>query len=896
MLEYTSGRLHDVLLPLRLLDYTDILMSRQQLNEIAVRETAAFQELNSKLQKITISAAAGSKTYDQLSQLLREESTLGKGHLSKAVEQGNVQLVKGECQRRFLGSLDFPEIHARQEEIADAHKETFHWIFEQAGPRLRPWDNFVEWLESGSRTYWISGKAGSGKSTLMSYVCEHPQTRRCLEIWSAGRTVVTPKFFFWNPGSSMQKSLQGLLRSLIYQILLENPDSVTLITSSDDHSPEAVAPAHAWTERRLIRTLLDSVQHLANRRCMCFFIDGLDEYSGDQSALVDVIEELATYPNVKCCISSRTHRAFTDAFGSGPMLKLHDLTEPDIRAYVLDKFKTVYSAHPSVTSSPSRLSQLKNEIVERAEGVFLWVDLAVKDQIEGVRNGDSIELLEERLRLLPEEMTDLYARMLDRIGKIYQREVATYLRVALDLRSVTLFDMVLAVHGLETSDSWPYPKPQLSRLVHEFKVTGSRINTICGGLLEVHGQKESIPERTREDAEGQREDRSCCYCEAYPKVTFSHRTAFEYFVGNEKGRRFLEMSAPFNLRYQNKYVFQHKLMMEKLRLLGVPKSVHHHECFRLMIIGVMSLAARAETDTGRAEVSLMDNFDSLVTIIDRQYLQNPPNRHWSTRWGDPLCSPHDFLSLAAYHSVYLYVQHVLYSRKDLDDKETVSRLLYYTVFSRAGGGGLLARSQACKSQLKLLILLLQRAAVSNVPAFDTTIWKEFLCQMLIRRMRFRDHLLKDDSTPLWIESIREFLRQGADVTTDISAYTYDSEAEGFVGSSKWHYTGCFTLSPLSVLQLCLGSEPEYLNMENRCLARGGLFHATCYDFQFSSSVGSPSFEVYRLSECQSERFCRDFQEYMQAPFTVAAEAHWEFVQRLDQLQKELHDNNQMEVF
>ena len=171
-------------------------MSRQQLNQIVLQENAAFQELNSKLQKIAISAAAESKTFDQLSQLLREENTLVKDHLSRAVEQGNMQLVKGAYQRRFLESLYFPEIHARQEEIADAHKETFHWIFEQAGPRLRPCDSFVEWLESGSRTYWISGKAGSGKSTLMSYVCQHPQTQRCLEIWSAGRTVVTPRFFF----------------------------------------------------------------------------------------------------------------------------------------------------------------------------------------------------------------------------------------------------------------------------------------------------------------------------------------------------------------------------------------------------------------------------------------------------------------------------------------------------------------------------------------------------------------------------------------------------------------------------------------------------------------------------------------------------------------------------
>ena len=871
-------------------------MSRKQLNQIVLQENATFQELNSKLQKIAINAAAESKSSGQLSQLLREESTLVKHHLSKAIEQGNAQYVKGAYQKRFLENLYFPEIHARQEEIADAHKETFHWIFEQAGSWLRPWDSFVQWLESGSRTYWISGKAGSGKSTLVSYVCQHPQTQRCLEIWSAGRTLVTPKFFFWNPGSSMQKSIQGLLRSLVYQILVEDPGSITLITNLNNTSQDAFAPVHAWTERRLIRTLLELIQNVPERRCICFFIDGLDEYSGDQSALVDLIEELVKYPNVKCCVSSRPYRAFTDALGSGAMLKLHNLTEPDIRAYVSNKFEALHRADPSVAFDPSRISQLGNDIIRKAEGVFLWVNLAVKDQIEGVRNGDSIELLEERLRLLPTEMSDLYARVLDRIGPIYQKEVATYLRVAMDLRSPTLFDMLLAVRGNETGDARPSPRLQLSEGVHRIDVIRRRINTICGGLLEVHSQEETIPEQTREDAEDQGQGQSCSYCRAYPNVTFCHRTAFEYFLENEKGIRFLESSAPFNLGYENKYVLQHNLTVEKLRVIGIPIRIHHQECVRSIVIDIVSLAARAERYTARAEVSLMDNFDSLLANMDRQYFQNPPDRHWSTRWGGALGSPHGFLSLAAYHSVYLYVQHVLINRKDQIDKEAVYSLLHYTVFSRTDGGGLLARSKACKSQLKLIILLLQRAADSNISAFDTMMWNEFLCQMFVRRMRFKDHLLEDDSTPFWMESTKEFLLQDADVTKDISPYVYDSEVEGFAGSSKWRYTGHFTLPPLSVLQLCLGSEPEYLDMEKTCLARGGHFHATTYELQFSSFVGPQTFEVYRLSECQSERFSRDFREYMLAPFAVAAQAHWEFGQRLDRLQKELHDNNQMEAF
>jgi hypothetical protein len=48
---------------------------------------------------------------------------------------------------------------------------------------------FIEWLASGDGIFHISGKLGSGKSTLMKYLYKHPRTRRELAKWAGMLTI-----------------------------------------------------------------------------------------------------------------------------------------------------------------------------------------------------------------------------------------------------------------------------------------------------------------------------------------------------------------------------------------------------------------------------------------------------------------------------------------------------------------------------------------------------------------------------------------------------------------------------------------------------------------------------------------------------------------------------------
>lgn len=134
----------------------------------------------------------------------------------------NVQVTVQDfapVQARVLDCFYFRQIDHRFETVAQAHRKTCEWIYSDLEAEGKPWSNFAKWLEEGQGCYWINGKAGSGKSTLMKYIQEDFRTKQALSVWAGQQELVTASFFFWNLGSALQKSQEGLLRSLLHDIL-----------------------------------------------------------------------------------------------------------------------------------------------------------------------------------------------------------------------------------------------------------------------------------------------------------------------------------------------------------------------------------------------------------------------------------------------------------------------------------------------------------------------------------------------------------------------------------------------------------------------------------------------------------------------------------------------------
>ena len=428
--------------------------------------------MDQKLQIFVNGLSQGATDTEQLLRVMHGEHEQTRQLIADAFQQQQSLQKKQEDRKAFLQTLWFDKLHSREENIVDAHRKTFEWIFDRSGRSDVPWNNFVEWLENGRGFYWINGKAGLGKSTLMSFIGQDVRVSEMLKVWSATESTLMPRYYFWSGGERLEKSVEGLLRSLLWQILNDSPDLDFLQSRYSDYRA-------AWTERRLRQLVQHTVQDMTRSKHLCFFIDGLDEYDGDQDGLTDLLKGLVQNSKVKICLSSRPYQSFEHAFGSASRLRLQDMTRGDIEIFTLDKLQ-------SIAHIPDKTVQYLTAIIlERAEGVFLWASLAVRDLMRGLRNGDSPKQLEERLARLPDEIDEIYERMLNQIETVYRNEASVYLQIALHGRDSSLLSHVLAVHdGLDDMLGSDEKLPELELVKLSYRAR-ERIVTTCAGLLEI---------------------------------------------------------------------------------------------------------------------------------------------------------------------------------------------------------------------------------------------------------------------------------------------------------------------------------------------------------------------------------------------------------------------------
>ena len=511
---------------------------------------------------------------------------------------------------RILESLQYERMTARREKIIEAHAKTFEWIYDESpiSQHGELQHHFLQWLKNGNGIFWITGKAGSGKSTLMKFITEHPKTRQALSQWASHQHLITASFYFWHAGTVLQKSQEGLLQSLLYEILSQCPNMIPDVLPKRWEPREQSNPTYCqWSRTELVNALAKfSSQPIMLKRA-CFFIDGLDEYDGDHVELIRLLQGFSRQNNIKICVSSRPWNVFATAFGGGsrPMLRLQDLTRNDITLYVRETLEQNDLFNQLRERENAHCVELVEEVVSKAQGVFLWVFLVVRSLMTGLTNADRITNLRRRLRHLPADLESYFAHMLATIDTFYEQQTAQTFQIALQASKPLDIMTYVILDELDEDPQFALNldtrRWQSNEIRSKTESMELRINARGMGLLEVVRSKGS-------NDLGENE------------VDFLHRTVRDFFRLKAPEDWIAHRLPPsFN---PNQLLYN--ALLAKVKTMSVISAPDCEELLRL-VDDMMGYAYNLETDLETAPTILLDNLSHTISQHLKTY-GGPPNR------------------------------------------------------------------------------------------------------------------------------------------------------------------------------------------------------------------------------------------------------------------------------
>lgn len=102
---------------------------------------------------------------------------------------------------RILKAIAFHDMRMRRHQIGNVElaESSFEWMVKYetvptSHPHLK--QSFASWLKEGKVIFHITGKPGSGKSTMMNFLANHPETKNHLEQWARnGNRIVIASMF-----------------------------------------------------------------------------------------------------------------------------------------------------------------------------------------------------------------------------------------------------------------------------------------------------------------------------------------------------------------------------------------------------------------------------------------------------------------------------------------------------------------------------------------------------------------------------------------------------------------------------------------------------------------------------------------------------------------------------
>lgn len=446
----------------------------------------------------------------------------GRSHLGNSYNYGPTE--DQQILQSVLQSLYYPEMGQRGRDVPDAGADTFEWLFEDydsqtsqeslnsdeceqehvdderqsdeeesyeqeqredqsedksedesdvestysqnhserddIATKLRSWLK-----DDGDSAFWVTGKPGSGKSTFMKFLRDHDSTDALLQEWAREDLLIVADHFFWLPGSQLQKSFEGLARSLMHAILSSLAADITSAKAICGKRRWSMNTSHRPWSQSDFKRMFSNIGNLPGIRVF-LLIDGLDECCPQQSHddLMNVIADIIRQPNLKACLSSRPWREFAARLERSPSLYLERITRLDMVTYVTKKIHQA-TREQDLTSKEAR--DLVQLIVRRADGVFLWVELVTRAVNVELKKGRGLSRVLSIVNDLPSELDDYFTTLIyKRIDKTSGNisDTASVLSLAIQMEK-RVIDLEPSTHRHAFIDFWLLSRGALDPLM-----------------------------------------------------------------------------------------------------------------------------------------------------------------------------------------------------------------------------------------------------------------------------------------------------------------------------------------------------------------------------------------------------------------------------------------------
>ncbi|CAG8058566.1 unnamed protein product [Penicillium salamii] len=306
-----------------------------------------------------------------------------------------------------LGSLSFPEMLDRRDNIASCHTDTCRWILDL--------DDFKNWEIQSRGLLWIKGKPGAGKSTLMAFLYSQLSESQELQEPPIRDGSIRLDFFFSARGTELQHTPLGMLRSLLNQLydFDETVRPPVRKIFEDRCRQYGYGENHwQWTQVKLEEVLADAILESAKQHQVMVFIDALDE-AGAQFAqhVVSYFHRLASRAEkidaaLKICISCRHYPIAEDAQAVNIIVEAHN--RDDIASYIENAFVGIAAGE-----NQGDLKDLTKHLIRQADGVFQWIHLLVPSIKRRIAERESFDEIYSWLREVPAGLEEVYVYIIN---------------------------------------------------------------------------------------------------------------------------------------------------------------------------------------------------------------------------------------------------------------------------------------------------------------------------------------------------------------------------------------------------------------------------------------------------------------------------------------------------